>query len=221
MKKLLPYLLIGIAAVSGIYVQQNYDIFELRKNDQLVQGKYNSNKIDDSFEALLVYPSKKPLAVFSLIDQENTAFTNTRFKGFWNVIFTGYTNCPDVCPNTLTQLTQLYNQMDLEHRIKFQFIFLSVDPDRDSPVHLKNYLGFFHEDFIGISGKPDQIDSLINGLGGIYSLNKSEGEFYSVDHSARIFIVGPNAERFGIFKSGALTQNDKTALLKDLINLIE
>ena len=111
--------------------------------------------------------------------------------------------------------------MDQPTRDKFQIIFLSVDPARDTPEHLKQYLDYFHQDFIGISGEKLQLDGLVKSLGGIYSVNQEEGEFYTVDHSARIFIVGPNAERYGIVKSGILKAKDKSQLVADLTQLVE
>ena len=217
MNKFIPYVLIVLTLLSGFYLKSYLDISDKGDNDHLTAE--NDNKFYDRFETILIYPKKNALLKFSLIDQNKKTFTNNEFRGKWNLIFTGYTNCPDVCPNTLNQLTQLYNLMDDETKKQVQIIFFSVDPERDTPEHLKQYLDFFHEDFVGISGEKSQIDGLIKALGGIYLLNKTEGEFYTVDHSARIFIEGPNAERYGILKSGVLKEQDKSQLLKELSGL--
>ncbi len=221
MSKFIPYILIIIAVSVGFYLKHHLAGPELEEQNYVKDVKMSTsgNKIDNRFESLLIYPKKNPLADFSLIDQANTQFTNNDFKGYWNLIFTGYTNCPDVCPNTLTQMTQLYNLMDQQTRSKFQIIFFSVDPARDTPAHLNQYLDYFHQNFIGISGQKSQIDLLIRSLGGIYSLNEQEGEFYTVDHSARIFIVSPNAERYGILDSTAIKSEDKSQIVRDLTEM--
>ncbi len=220
MNKNIPYVLIGIALIAGYFIKDAFDLDRMKTETVDKADNSTSNKIDNSFKTLLIYPKKNALPIFSMIDQDGKEFNNDNFKGQWNLIFSGYTNCPDVCPNTLTQMTQLYQLMNAETQKKIQIVFLSVDPKRDTPEHLKQYLDFFHNDFKGISGKKDQIDLVIKSLGGIYSLNKDEGEFYTVDHSARIFIVGPNAQRYGIVDSLAIKAKDKKMLANDLEALI-
>ncbi len=215
MNKLLPYILIAIAAVAGLLLNQYLNPSEKQANSA-VADQGNGNRIDNRFETLLIYPKKNRLPAFQFVNQDNHSFTNENFLERWNLIFIGYTNCPDVCPNTLNQMTQLYNSLDVETQKKFQFILLSVDPERDTPDHLKNYLDYFHEDFIGVSGDKTQIDKTVKALGGVYSLNKEEGEFYTVDHSARIFIVGPEARRYGIMESSSIASSDKSTLVKEL-----
>lgn len=215
MNKLLPYILIAIAAVAGLLLNQYLNPSEKQANSA-VADQGNGNRIDNRFETLLIYPKKNRLPAFQFVNQDNHSFTNENFLERWNLIFIGYTNCPDVCPNTLNQMTQLYNSLDVETQKKFQFILLSVDPERDTPDHLKNYLDYFHEDFIGVSGDKTQIDKTVKALGGVYSLNKEEGEFYTVDHSARIFIVGPEARRYGIMESSSIASSDKSILVKEL-----
>lgn len=229
MKKNIPYLLIVIALVAGYFIKDYFDLDRMKEQVVEQSGSKSSskssskidNKIINQYKTLLIYPKKNLLPVFSMIDHNAKKFSNENFKGKWNLIFSGYTNCPDVCPNTLNQMTQLYQLMDKETQKKIQIIFLSVDPERDTPNYLKQYLDYFHEDFVGISGKKQQIDRVIKSLGGIYSLNKDEGEFYTVDHSARIFIVGPNADRYGIIDSLAIKEKDKQPLANDLKALIE
>ncbi len=217
MNKFAPYILISFALIGGFYLK-NY--LELKPINETINSTSDSkNKIDNRFDSLLIYPKKNLISDFSLTDHNGNSFETSHFKGRWNLIFSGYTNCPDVCPNTLTQMTQMYQAMEQSTRDKFQIIFLSVDPARDTPDHLKQYLDYFHPDFIGISGKKLQIDGLVKDLGGIYSINQEEGEFYTVDHSARIFIVGPIAERFGIIKSGIINQKDKRQLVADLTQI--
>ncbi len=222
MNKFVPYILILVAVVLGFLLKEHM----LSPADNSTQDTNNQvtasqQKIDNRFETLLIYPKKNRLPNFTFVDHLNKPFDNERFKNRWNLIFIGYTHCPDVCPNTLTQMTQLYNLLDENTQAKFQFILLSVDPERDTPEHLKEYLDYFHQDFVGISGGKEQIDKVVRALGGVYSLNKEEGEFYTVDHSARIFIVGPEARRYGIMESSSLSSKDKSQLVKDLTKLAQ
>jgi len=215
MNKLLPYILIVIAVVVG-FIFKGYLSISGNNEKQKDAKVVSNNKIDNRFETLLIYPKKNPIVDFVLTDHTQAQFTNNEFKNYWNLIFIGYTNCPDVCPNTLNQMVQLYNSMELSVQQKYQFIFLTVDPERDTPEHLDKYLDYFHDSFIGLSGNKEVLDPIVKSLGGIYSLNKEEGEFYTVDHSSRIFIVGPAADRYGIIESGALKSKDKSQLLNDL-----
>ena len=214
MKKSIPYIIIIIAALSGIIFRGGF--FEPNQEQMPDKKAEESNKIDNRFETLLIYPKKNLIPSFEFKDHNSSLFSNQDFKGYWNLIFIGYTNCPDVCPNTLNQMVQLYNSMAVDTQNKFQFIFLTVDPERDTPEHLKSYLDYFHESFIGLHGEKESIDPIVRSLGGIYTLHKEEGEFYSVDHSSRIFIVGPNADRYGIIESTALKSKDKSQLRDDL-----
>ena len=221
MKKYSPYILIVSALLAGIYVANDMGFYASSEARQVAEKSTKTdNRIDNHFKSLLIYPKKNRLKTFSLLDQDNQTFTNKQLNGYWNFIFTGYTNCPDVCPNTLNQMVKLYQKMPQELKSKVHFIFLTVDPERDSVEHLKAYLDYFDEHFIGLTGELKQIDILVRALGGVYSINKEEGEFYSVDHSARIFIVNPQAERFGIIDGLMFKQPDQTQLLDDLTSLI-
>jgi len=221
MKKYSPYILIIIALVSGIYAALDLGLYTTKKNDQSSQqSSHPDNRINNHFKSLLIYPKKNPIDSFKLLDQDNAPFTNEQFNGYWNLIFTGYTNCPDVCPTTLNQMVKLYQKMPKALKLKVHFIFLTVDPARDSVAHLKQYLDYFDDSFIGLTGEVSQIDILVKALGSVYTINKEEGEFYSVDHSARIFIVSPKAERFGIIDSLVFKNKDQSQILDDLSSLI-
>jgi len=215
--KYLPYILVSLALVFG-FILKEYSGLSNTDNKVASTNTY-SNRIDNRFETLLIYPKKNKLEDFILIDQDSNQFTNANLENAWNLFFIGYTNCPDVCPNTLNELVQLYNSFDSETQEKIRIVFLAVDPARDTPKHLKLYLDFFNEDFIGISGDKNQIDPLVKKLGGIYVINSSEGEFYTVDHSARIFIVDPKVQRFGIIAGQSLSKN-REQLSKDLAELV-
>ncbi|TQV88810.1 SCO family protein [Aliikangiella coralliicola] len=173
------------------------------------------------YTQLLIYPNKKPLEQFELVQQDTQKFNVESFSGKWNLIFMGYTNCPDVCPLTLSDISRIYQKISPQLQKNLRIIFLSVDPVRDTPDHLAKYIDHFHSDFVGITGEKTQIDKLVYSLGGIYTINDEDEKFYSVDHSARIFIVNPKGQRFGIISSEAMHGKDKSVLVKELSWLAE
>ena len=171
------------------------------------------------YSQMLVYPQKKPIESFQLTRQDAEGFNEKSFLGRWNLLFMGYTNCPDVCPTTLMDMANIYKKINPELQKKFQVIFLSVDPARDNLEHMANYIDHFHDDFVAITGEKSEIDKLVFSIGGIYSLNSEDAEYYSVDHTGRIFIINPQGERFGIVTSEAMHSNDKSILVDELNQL--
>ncbi len=171
------------------------------------------------FSQMLVYPKKNRIEPFKLSAHDQTIFDASAFQGYWNLIFMGYTHCPDVCPTTLLDLNRIYEKISPEYQRKFRIIFLSVDPGRDSLQHLSGYISHFNDRFIAVTGQKKQIDSLVLSLGGIYTQNKENEAYYSVDHSSRIFIVNPAGERYGMITSEAMHNKDKSRLISELNQL--
>ena len=171
------------------------------------------------FTQMLVYPKKNPVVPFRLIAQDNSEFSHESFKGKWNLLFMGFTNCPDVCPTAMTDMAHIYNAIDPNVQQNFRVAFLSVDPKRDTPEHIAAYLEFFHKDFVGITGQKSEIDKLVSSLGGIYSIGTEDESYYSVDHTARIFIVSPKSERYGIIRGEVMHTKEWTQLVKELNQL--
>ncbi|MDC1476786.1 SCO family protein [Porticoccaceae bacterium] len=148
----------------------------------------------DDYERL-----KNPVAVkpFSLVDQNGAPFNLQSLKNHWSMIFIGFTTCPDVCPVTLGNLEAVRAEMGLRvspERIP-RIIFLAVDPARDVPI-LKEYLGYFHPQYIGISGEVNQIGSLIDSLNAFYRLDKkhTDDNDYDVLHTAYVSLINPAGE---------------------------
>jgi protein SCO1/2 len=222
MNRFIPYILIVFTVLFGFYLKHYLAGEEVTQPNgaDKKENESNNNKIIDQFDTLLIYPKKKDLREFELWDFNKEPFVKSNFNERWSLIFIGFTNCPDVCHNTLNDLTHLYQGLNENLKKQFQFVFFSVDPERDTPQRMKSYLDNFHDDFIGISGQKNQIDSVVHQLGGLYNLNKAEGEYYSVDHSGRIFIVDQQGRRFGLIKSGVLQSKDKSVLLKELESLL-
>jgi len=139
----------------------------------------------------------KSLPDFVLNDQYGKAFTKERLKGKWSMIFVGFASCPDVCPYTLANLEAVRADMGFRLRPDSipDIVFLSVDPDRDQPL-LKEYLYYYHPEYIGITGTKKSIDTLIKGLDAYYKIDKKkpDDKAYNVIHSAKVAVINPNGE---------------------------
>jgi len=147
----------------------------------------------------LVYSEARELKPFVLEDQNGQQISNEALKGQWNLLFLGYTHCPDICPMTLAKLNQVYKQVPVEHKLKVWFI--SVDPARDLVEKRKQYIEYFNPDFIGATGPHTQLFPFVRDLGLIYAITDGEaGQEYSVDHSASIALVGDQGKLRAIFK---------------------
>ena len=125
---------------------------------------------------------------FSLKDMNNNEITDESFKGPLTAIFFGFTNCPDICPMTLNKMDIAINKLKNENE-SLKLFFITVDPERDTPEVVKDYLNSFENNFVGITGEPEKI-YLLSKSWGILSqkIFKDNGE-YNVDHSSPVILL--------------------------------
>ncbi len=122
---------------------------------------------------------------FTLIGTDGKAFSSSRLAGKPFVIFFGFTNCPDVCPTTLARLVRLRAQMGSPD--KLSIVFVTVDPERDGPAQMANYVKLFDSPVIGLTGSAEQIAQVKKQFG-IFSEKHGDGASYSVDHTATVLL---------------------------------
>ena len=146
----------------------------------------------------LVYENAKPLSDFTLNDQRGELVTKQQFLGQWNLVFLGYTSCPDICPLTLAKLNAVYKNLQADYPL--QVWFLSVDPKRDTPAKRKQYIDYFNPDFLAVSGEHKHLFPVVRELGLIYAISDSSETEYAVDHSASVAMVDQNGAVRAIFK---------------------
>ncbi|NMM40699.1 SCO family protein [Pseudoalteromonas arctica] len=146
----------------------------------------------------LVYEQAKPLSDFTLQDQNAQPVTKQTLQGQWNLVFLGYTSCPDICPLTLAKLNGVYKVLKDEYSL--QIWFLAVDPKRDTVAKRKAYIDYFNPDFLAVSGEHKDLFPLVRELGLIYAISNSDKQEYAVDHSASIAMVDPQGAVRAIFK---------------------
>ena len=125
---------------------------------------------------------------FSLKDMNNNTITEESFDGPLTAIFFGFTNCPDICPITLNKMDIAISRLKKENK-SLNLFFISVDPERDTPEVVKDYLSSFENNFVGITGEPEKI-YLLSQSWGILSqkIFKDDGE-YNVDHSSPVILL--------------------------------
>ena len=144
----------------------------------------------------------KPLQAFELTDQYRKPFTLERLKGKWSFVFFGYTYCPDICPTTLSTLTRVEKQLQTGTQApsNIRVVFVSVDPQRDTPDVLKRYLKYFNKGFVGVTGTQQDIDNLTRQFGGSYMKEPeaASGE-YLVSHTSSVFLVDPYGQLVAAF----------------------
>jgi protein SCO1/2 len=134
------------------------------------------------------------LPEFSLTDHHNQAVTLMSFNRKWTLVFFGYTYCPDVCPQALTVLHQVYDNLETANDLdNTQVMFISIDPPRDTVAQLANYVSHFDKAFLGVTGDATQLATLAHSLGVAYMRvpESSKGDNYLIDHSASILLVDP------------------------------
>ena len=118
----------------------------------------------------------------------NNIITEKSFEGSLTAIFFGFTNCPDVCPMTLNKMDIAINRLKKEN-LSLKLFFISVDPERDTPEVVKDYLNSFENNFVGITGEPEKIYLLSKSWGIIsQKIFKDDGE-YNVDHSSPVILL--------------------------------
>ena len=126
---------------------------------------------------------------FSLKDVNNNIITEKSFEGPLTAIFFGFTNCPDVCPMTLNNLDLVIQKLDKKKKEKFKVFFVSIDPERDTPEIIKDYLNSFENKIYGITGDPKKIFVLSKSWGVLSEKIFSEDGNYLINHSSSVILL--------------------------------
>ena len=167
-----------------------------------------------------IYPEARTLSEFRLIDQEGEFFTKANLQGSWNLVFFGFTHCPDICPLTMAELGQFYAGLDFNQDVKPRVFLVTVDPKQDNPESMAAYLANYNEEFIGLSGDPGQIAQLAAQLyvgygdavnsevaatkhehSGLQSeVDVAQGD-YLIEHSAHIAVINPQGDYYAVMRA--------------------
>ena len=151
-------------------------------------------------EHAFVFPEASELPEFELIDQDGNEFGRDALAGQWDVLFFGFTHCPDICPMTLQLLaTARQKMLDAGQDPVPRIVLVSVDPDRDTPELLKKYTQHFGDDVIGLTGEPDQLVALTKAVGVYFQREGDDDENYNVAHGAHVIVIDPAGRYASVF----------------------
>lgn len=150
----------------------------------------------------------EPRGPFSLVDHNGRDVTDLDYRGKYMLVFFGYTFCPDVCP---TELGAISDALDLlgADAAKVQPIFISVDPERDTPEMLAQYVSAFHPSLVGLTGTLEQVAAAAesyyaryNKMSSLSEDEEAEDDFYLMGHTSSTYLIGPNGRDLHVFNYG-------------------
>ena len=195
-RSLVVFLLVSMGVTLGITL-----IFVSPKNIQ-------QKTIDRQTIEWLENPRK--IASFNL-NSETGEFNNQSLTGGWTIIAFGFLQCPDICPTTLMQMAALADKMteEIKHH-DINFVFVSVDPERDSIIEISQFVRHFDSSFLGVTGNEEQLTQLTKSLGIQFKVS-SDKDNYTVAHSVKFSIIDPEAVFIGRFSPGF----DVTSLIRN------
>lgn len=171
----------------------------------------------EAFNGTLM-PTPIPVTDFTLTAVGDTPVTLSDFGDKIVLLYFGYTFCPDVCPTTMADLGRVQREID-DSGTQVQVVMITVDPERDTPELLADYVTHFHPTFVGLAGTPEDIALVAQDFGVFYERHAgSDASGYLVDHTARVFVVEPDGTYRLSFGYG-MSVDDMAADLQRLLAL--
>ncbi len=188
-----------------------------------------------NLDGSMVLSPPKELPEFIFEHRDMGKFSAENLKGKWSLFFFGYTHCPDVCPTELFMLSEVMRKIEKNPESVAevpQVVFVSVDPQRDTPDSLQEYAGYYHQSFIGTTGEQESVDILARAMGTMYErvyylngkqllIDEEEGvpegveNSYLINHSASIFLVNPEGDMHAVFSA----PHNPDVMVKDLATI--
>lgn len=150
---------------------------------------------------VILLPQSRSLPSLSMNDQNGAPVAVDELKGKWTLVFFGYTYCPDICPTTLAQLRDIRTKLPQEAVDNMRVVLVSVDPNRDTPQQLKQYLGYFDPRYTGLTAPVADIQKLASALSIPFIPADTSKPGYTVDHSGNLALIGPDGRQRGFIRS--------------------
>lgn len=153
--------------------------------------------------AVRLFDPPRELPDFSLRQSDGTQLVSGELKGHWTLVFLGFTHCPDVCPLTLSQLSQAQKRWEsIPESVRPRVLFVSVDPDRDTPDRIGEYVHGFHRDTLAATADIPALENFARSLSMVFAKVPPEAgapaDHYSVDHSASMAVLDPQGRMSGL-----------------------
>ncbi|UTF59129.1 SCO family protein [Gilvimarinus sp. DA14] len=147
----------------------------------------------------IVFDKPRRFEDFELLNQNGEPFTKDDLTGQWSLLFFGFTHCPDICPTTMADMARLKQNLPADIAAQTQGVLVSLDPARDTPELLKDYVAYFDPEFVGVTGDFLQIRRFANQVNVAFT-KVTQGDDYTVDHSGNIVLINPYGDYHGFFK---------------------
>lgn len=152
----------------------------------------------------VVFDKPRIIKEFMLVDHNGKPFDLSRLTGHWTLVYFGFSHCPDICPTTLADVNRMLVYLNAELSEKTEVVLVTVDPARDTIDILSQYVPFFNETFIGVTGEPLAIRSLADNLNVAFNKVALNGKDiqagYTVDHTGHLILINPKGHYHGFFK---------------------
>ena len=151
---------------------------------------------------IILLPQSRTLPALQMTNQDGQPVMVNELKGKWSLLFFGYTFCPDICPTTLAQLRQIKSELPADAVYKLQIIQVCVDTHRDTPQQLKQYLGYFDPQFIGLTPTSvEELQKVANAVSIPFIPADTSKPNYTVDHSGNLAVIGPDGTQRGFIRA--------------------
>lgn len=150
---------------------------------------------------IVLLPQPRALPALTLLDTDGQPRALDQLRGQWTLMFFGYTFCPDICPTTLAELSQLRRLLPEALHRRYQVLMVSVDPHRDTPEQLGRYLGFYRAGYQGLTGELADIQTLARAVSIPFVPGDTRKARYTVDHSGNLALIGPDGRQRGFIRA--------------------
>ncbi len=169
--------------------------------NKVLNGRSEGNPAELIDAGIILLPQSRTVPSLEMTDEKGQTVAVDELTGKWSLLFFGYTFCPDICPTTLAQLRQVKSELPKEAVDRLQVILVSVDPNRDTPTQLQQYLGYFDKDFRGLTGSLDNLQKLANAVSIPFIPADTSKPNYTVDHSGNLAVIGPDGKQRGFIRA--------------------
>lgn len=153
-----------------------------------------------SESGIFLFDSPRSIPEIEMLSSAGGSWGKDDLIGQWDLLFFGYTFCPDICPTTMAELKQVVSSLPEGYAEQLRVTMVSVDPNRDTPEQMQQYLGFFNAGFQGATGDPQELAKLARALSIAYIEPDTSTENYLVDHSGQVVMVNPDGQYVGFLR---------------------